>query len=1269
MKNNTERVIYSKYYMDCDTYRIEKIDDEFTRMLGYTIEDILENQYTLFDLVPREDLAAYRRELEVQFAACAKGEEKAYVWHRMSCKDGSYVFVFCFGETVTIPETDEKKIAVLITDTTSIHNLKKEVIEKNVLLEELLNNMSGGAGVFDIYAEAGERYITSSYCSHNILEVYSGFDLLCKEPMKVSDFYKQYVSEEDIKRLGGVKNKKTGDDSLYECRLKRKDGSYTWVAIRNAVLSKGENRVSYITLVLDITQRKEEEQAMQLQNELIKLCVEASSEQIFDYNLQTDCYTLSELVEGELKEVIHIDKFIKQCEKQKLVHPEDKKRAKDEFERLIREKGQMEIQLRMQGEHGNYIWMQFYGVSLEDNYGKIYRIVGKGKDITDEKLRQQELQQQAERDALTGIYNNASMMKYVYANVCRNLEGQCAILVLDVDDFKMVNDAWGHEAGNQILTKVGRTLRAYVQEIGLAGRIGGDEFIVFLYQVAGKDEVIKHMSVLRDKMIQLSDRMNLTMSIGAAISERVSVDVQRLYKEADLALYAAKRRGGDAAILFDKDEIENEQRKHSEGGVYVEEEDIVLNETSDGVYVTDIETHEILYMNDTLYNAVRRRKGDFDWKECHCYEVLYDRHYPCEFCNMHQLKKHESLYWQRKNELNNRQYVCKDTLINWEGKRARLEVVYDVTTPTDMLHALERSLGSNDTLRQCVSQMSDSGIFRNSYRNLLRFVCKYYGAESTSVFEVDEDGEIKHYNWLNERSKDDTLRKDKKCIHEMMESLKKYANKQGIVILDNVVQYEQKDSELYNGLAGDKLWTVYAHLLKKGENVIGCLAVANPKQHVGDVLLLKTISAFLSNELIRRQIWEKQEYELTHDPQTGVYNRSCYMNRMADLADAESVGLAMVDVNNMKRINNDFGMERGNRVVAEIADILKTAFGQENIYRFHSDDFAILCLDETRDEFAGHVEQARAMLAEHEAGACIGYVWDDFDMDIRKMTEHAEEILKLEKQKFHESNADDPKYRHEEIAQDIKNKIASGYFKVYLQPKICMTDKSYYGAEALIRAVDAEQGLISPGRFIPVLEKTGTIEYIDFFVFEEVCKLIKDWQTKGIPLIPISFNFSRLTLLGSNLIQRVEEIVEKYQVPKNVLEIEITETIGDLEYDMIARIASGLRRAGYRLSMDDFGAKYSSISTLSIMKFDILKIDRSMVNTLEENEISRKVMNHVIAMCQDLGIECVAEGVETEEQAKLLQNMDCAIAQGYLYGKPMPIEEYAEKYKASLHIS
>lgn len=1263
MGSNTEKVIYSKYYMRGDTLEITEIDDQFTSMLGYTMEDIREHHYTLFDLIPPEDLEEYQMQLAVQHNV----DKRAYLWHRMVCKDGTIVYVFCFGEDSVDSETGEDKVSCLITDTTSIRNLRNEVSEKSALLEGLLDNMAGGAGIFEVRYEDGDGKIKCTYASRNLIEDYD-FAFLCEGTASLEQFYSTCVLQTDVNRSEAREKVLKGEDYTLECRIRHKNGGYTWTNVIICPMKTTDNIITCMVLMLDISKRKETELSMQFQNELLKLCVEEEKEKIFDYNLEKDMLTVSTMIDGELKEIAHIEACESQCEKRQWIHPSDKAKAVKVFHHVRKERDNFNVDIRICGDGGKYTWYRCYGVSLENGEGRVCRIVGKARDITEEAMRNRELKQQAERDALTGVYNQTAMMKYVYANVGKEFTGKCAFFILDVDDFKLVNDMWGHETGDKILAQLGRTLRTYVAGRGITGRIGGDEFMIFLYRVSGRQDVERHMAAMRDKMEELPERISLTLAIGAGIAPRMNVDVQGIYKEAAQALYEAKRRGGNTAIIYDKSEMAVMQKDRAEKGVYVAEEDLILNETTDGVYVTDLDDYSLLYLNDVIYRDIKSRKGEFDYKGKKCYEVLCDRAVPCELCNAKALKKHESLYWQRFNELNQCQYVCKDTLIDWEGKRARMEVAYNVSTPADMLHVMEKCLGSNDTLKQCVSQLSDTSMFNNSYHKFLRFVGKYYGAERTCIIEAYERDHIIIHKWKNEHATSKELEQEQGKLSEAFEFFLEHANKKGLVILDNIVQYREKEEELYGKLIRDRTWMLYGTLLKKEDEPIGCLVVVNPKQHVGDMLLLTTLSSFLSSEIIRKKMWEKQEYELSHDPHTGALNRTIYIKRTAELQDAKSVGLASVDINSMRRINNDFGVEHGNKIVIEISDILREAFGDENVYRFQSDEFMILCVDEERDEFVSHVEQARRRLANHEVGASIGYVWDDFEMDIRKMTDHAEELLKIEKLKFHESNADDPKYRQQEIVADLKNKIASGYFHVYLQPKIRMDNESYYGAEALIRAVDPEAGIISPARFIPVLEKTGTIEHIDFFVFEEVCRLVKKWQAEGIPLIPISFNFSRLTLLGTNLIDRVEEIVSAYQVPKSALEIEITESIGDLEYDMIARIAHGLREAGYRLSMDDFGTKYSSISTLSIMKFDILKIDRSMVNTLEQNEISRKIMNHVIAMCQDLGIECIAEGVETEEQANLLQTMECTIAQGYLYGKPMPVEEFSQKYKASLQM-
>lgn len=170
------------------------------------------------------------------------------------------------------------------------------------------------------------------------------------------------------------------------------------------------------------------------------------------------------------------------------------------------------------------------------------------------------------------------------------------------------------------------------------------------------------------------------------------------------------------------------------------------------------------------------------------------------------------------------------------------------------------------------------------------------------------------------------------------------------------------------------------------------------------------------------------------------------------------------------------------------------------------------------------------------------------------------------------------------------------------------------------------------------------------------------WQEEGLQLIPISCNFSRVSMLEDDMPEKINAIVEDYKVPKEMIEIEITESVGEMEHEMVARIANKLHGAGFRLAMDDFGTKYSNVSILSSMKFDVIKLDRSMVYNIDKNVASRKILSHLVNMCHDLSVECIAEGVETTEQAEYLKEMGCIHIQGYLYSKPVDVDVFERMY-------
>lgn len=208
----------------------------------------------------------------------------------------------------------------------------------------------------------------------------------------------------------------------------------------------------------------------------------------------------------------------------------------------------------------------------------------------------------------------------------------------------------------------------------------------------------------------------------------------------------------------------------------------------------------------------------------------------------------------------------------------------------------------------------------------------------------------------------------------------------------------------------------------------------------------------------------------------------------------------------------------------------------------------------------------------------------------------------------------------------------------------------------------AATGIVLPNQFIDLLERNNLIRYIDLFVLEEVCRQLECWKRAGLFLPVVSLNFSRLTLLERDIVSSVESIVSRYDIAKEHLEIEITESVADIGKNILCQTARDLYDAGYAISLDDFGTKYTNLSMLADVDFGVLKLDKSLVGALGSRTNYQAILKNLIRMCQDLVIEVVAEGVETHEQEAILRDLECKLGQGYLYGKPMPASEFERAY-------
>ena len=261
---------------------------------------------------------------------------------------------------------------------------------------------------------------------------------------------------------------------------------------------------------------------------------------------------------------------------------------------------------------------------------------------------------------------------------------------------------------------------------------------------------------------------------------------------------------------------------------------------------------------------------------------------------------------------------------------------------------------------------------------------------------------------------------------------------------------------------------------------------------------------------------------------------------------------------------------------------------------------------------------------------------------------------------FYDSSMKSELHKKQEIEESMKNALLDHEFVMYLQPKYSISTNRIIGAEALARWIHPEKGVISPADFIPIFEENGFILTLDRFIWEEACKKIRELIDMGIDPVPISVNISREYVHTYDVIGELQRLIEKYDVPINMLELEITETADPNGVEDTVKL---MKQAGFTMLMDDFGSGYSSLNMLKSTPFDVLKIDRHFLEEFMDSDRGRKIIEHTISMSRDIGLGIIAEGVETGDQAEFLSRCGCDSAQGFYYSKPIPAADFNERLR------
>ena len=256
--------------------------------------------------------------------------------------------------------------------------------------------------------------------------------------------------------------------------------------------------------------------------------------------------------------------------------------------------------------------------------------------------------------------------------------------------------------------------------------------------------------------------------------------------------------------------------------------------------------------------------------------------------------------------------------------------------------------------------------------------------------------------------------------------------------------------------------------------------------------------------------------------------------------------------------------------------------------------------------------------------------------------------------------------RNQEITSNMEIAIKERQFEVWFQPQYNHTNGKLVGAEALVRWRHPEKGLIPPGDFIPLFEQNGFIYELDKYVWRETCRYLRKWMDETGDTLPVSVNVSRYDIYREDLVDVISGLVKEYNIPIELLRLEVTESAFAKNTNLIVNIVKKLVDLGYTIEIDDFGSGYSSLNTLRSVPAQVIKLDMKFLDENDDNERSGNIIESVIRMTKWLGMSVIAEGVETKNQGDFLKSIGCSYVQGYLYARPMPAKDYEEHLKTSI---
>ncbi len=691
------------------------------------------------------------------------------------------------------------------------------------------------------------------------------------------------------------------------------------------------------------------------------------------------------------------------------------------------------------------------------------------------------------------------------------------------------------------------------------------------------------------------------------------------------------------------------------------------NTSKNTIGFSNLKNYEIFKVNKEALKVIEEHNKPLE--EMKCYELFQGQDAPCALCVKNKFYENREYTRDVYGNVTKKHYQisCKPVIVN--GESYVVSVAMDINDEKIYLNEIDERLIEEKYLNHCIKILHSDRTPEESVQDTLEAIGRYFQADRVTILEIANNSDMKYiYEWHDE-DVDGQIELLQVPENQKFDAIFEEFERMGFFYFDaEELNYEFDENSVYADLHNifglDSMlgvpWTN-----SKGE-IKGLLAIDNPRESSGNYEFLTTLTSFVSDYLGKKEMYEKLSFLSFFDSLTGIGNRHGYNKLLKELERKKPshLGVALIDINGLKLINEEKGQTYGDAVIKELTGIMYENFGAAT-YRISGDEFSIIDTASEKEEFTLRINKMKEKVKAQEIEVCVGSIWTDDDYNILDLIEKADAKLYLEKKSTNKSKRSAESHK-KALVENLNKEIENNKFVVFLQPQINLESMELIGAEALIRKLDDNGNIIPPDTFIPFYEYEEIISEVDFFAMETICKKLKEWEENlGLNLeeFSVAVNFSRVTLKEHNIAKKIKKVCDKHQIKPSTIVVEVTERIDELDSNRLSALVEELLEMGFTISLDDFGSGHSNLSVLTSTNFGEVKIDKSIVQSITDNSKSYSIAKLIVGMCNDLNInDTLAEGIETEEQLEFVKKINCKLGQGYLFGKPIPIDEFANRH-------